>query len=230
MTVSGAHSQISKRTSLSQTGPAAIKVTAPSARQTWEKGNKYPIRWESRGVPGEVTIFLLRQDMPASQVAKEPTTAQSTKQAKPIVVVGNTANIGSYDYVVPERSPGRDLQSPGRGGRRVRQGHERRDRRHRKQEARGGQDASFRRPEERQREAPGPAGGNGPKRGQSSNNRRRGFNSDTQATNNVRPRPLPEKARPRRSRSSRSRSLRSRSPTPSSRTSRLLRRRQRGPI
>ena len=52
MTTSGAHSQISKRTSVSQTGPAAIKVTAPSARQTWDKGTKYPIRWESRGVPG----------------------------------------------------------------------------------------------------------------------------------------------------------------------------------
>jgi len=104
-TMSGAHSQISKRTSLSQTGPAAIKVTAPNARQTWEKGHKYPIRWESRGVPGEVTILLLRQDMPASQVAKEPNTAQSAKRTKPIVVVGNTANTGSFDYVIPSDLP-----------------------------------------------------------------------------------------------------------------------------
>jgi hypothetical protein len=105
MTVPGAHSQVSKRTSLSQAGQAAIKVTAPSGRQTWNKGAKYPIRWESRGVPGEVTILLVRQDMPASQLAKEPNTAQSAKQTKPIVVVGNTANSGSYDYVVPGDIP-----------------------------------------------------------------------------------------------------------------------------
>lgn len=105
MTVPGAHSQVSKRTSLSQSGQAAIKVTAPSSRQTWNKGAKYPIRWESRGVPGEVTILLVRQDMPASQLAKEPGTAQSAKQTKPIVVVGNTANSGSYDCVVPSDLP-----------------------------------------------------------------------------------------------------------------------------
>ncbi len=105
MTASGAHSQISKRTSLSQTGPAAIKVTAPSARQTWEKGHKYPIRWESRGVPGEVKILLVRQDAQASQVAGEAQTPQAAKQAKPIEVIGNTANSGSYDYVVPGDIP-----------------------------------------------------------------------------------------------------------------------------
>ena len=105
MTMSSAHTQISKRTSLSQAGQANIKVTAPSARQTWDKGNKYPIRWESRGVQGEVKILLLRQDMQASQVTREPNTAQSAKQAKPIEVIGNTANSGSFDYFVPNELP-----------------------------------------------------------------------------------------------------------------------------
>ena len=105
MTMSSARSQISKRTSLSQAGPAAIKVTAPSGRQTWNKGAKYPIRWESRGVPGEVTILLLRQDVPASQVTLGAKTSQATKQVKPVEVIGQTANSGSYDYVVPNDLP-----------------------------------------------------------------------------------------------------------------------------
>jgi len=101
VTVSGARTQISKQTSFSQAGPAVIKVTAPSSRQTWEKGDKYPIRWESQGVPGEVRILLVRQDMSASQVTLGAKASQATKRVKPVDVVGKTVNSGSYDCVVP---------------------------------------------------------------------------------------------------------------------------------
>lgn len=105
MTMSSAHSQISKRTSLTQAGQAFIKVTSPGARQAWDKGNKYPIRWESRGVQGEVKILLVRQDMQASQVTREHQADQAAKQAKPVEVIGTSANSGSYDYLVPSDLP-----------------------------------------------------------------------------------------------------------------------------
>jgi hypothetical protein len=105
MAMPRAHSQIAKQPSLSNAGQAYIKVTSPRAREVWEKGTKYPIRWESQGVRADVKILLIRESVRASQTTKEIGAAPAVKSVKPIEIVKDTPNSGSYDYTVPNDLP-----------------------------------------------------------------------------------------------------------------------------
>ena len=42
-------------------GEAYIKVTNPGRNVVWEKGRSYTIRWECRGVRGNVRIFIVSE-------------------------------------------------------------------------------------------------------------------------------------------------------------------------
>jgi len=62
---------------------AYIKVTHPDQDEVWEKGKIHKIRWESKGIRGNVKILLVGQNI------------------KPIEIARNTINSGLYNYIVP---------------------------------------------------------------------------------------------------------------------------------
>jgi hypothetical protein len=100
-----AQSQVSKQPSLSKAGQVYIKVTSPGAGTVWERGKTYPIRWESQGVRGDVRILLIWESLRATQATKEIGASPAVKSVKPIEIVKDAPNSGSYDYVVPNSLP-----------------------------------------------------------------------------------------------------------------------------
>lgn len=64
-------------------GEAYIKVTHPDQDEVWEKGKIHKIRWESKGVHGNVKILLVGQNI------------------KPIEIARNTINSGLFSFIVP---------------------------------------------------------------------------------------------------------------------------------
>jgi hypothetical protein len=100
-----AQSQVSKQPSLSKAGQVYIKVTSPGAGTVWERGKTYPIRWESQGVRDDVRILLIWESLRATQATKEIGASPAVKSVKPIEIVKDAPNSGSYDYVVPNSLP-----------------------------------------------------------------------------------------------------------------------------
>lgn len=80
----------------SKAGEAYIKVTSPGRNEVWEKGKTYTIRWESKGIRGNVKIMLL---------AGGPRPALKVSEAKAFEITRNINNSGSYSYLVPDNLP-----------------------------------------------------------------------------------------------------------------------------
>jgi len=104
---SNAQYQYKTQKSISKGGEAYIKVTSPAENEVWEKGKKYTIRWESKGIRGNVKILLVSEDLKLSQDAKvvKPRQVTKDKEVKPFEITKNTYNSGSYSYIVSRNLP-----------------------------------------------------------------------------------------------------------------------------
>jgi len=91
----------------SKGGEAYIKVTSPAENEVWEKGKKYTIRWESKGIRGNLKIMLVSEDVKLSQDTKtvKPLQVTKDKEVKPFEITKNTYNSGSYSYIVSRNLP-----------------------------------------------------------------------------------------------------------------------------
>jgi len=94
--ISNAQSPSKAQQLSSKAGEAYIKVTSPGRNEVWEKGKTYTIRWESKGIRGNVKIMLL---------AGGPRPALKVSEAKAFEITRNINNSGSYSYLVPDNLP-----------------------------------------------------------------------------------------------------------------------------
>jgi hypothetical protein len=95
--ISHAQSQPQTQQLSSKAGEAYIKVTSPGKNEVWEKGKRYTIRWESKGVQGNVKINLISEDVKRSTEIKAGGPGQAIKlTAKPFELAKSTYNNGSY--------------------------------------------------------------------------------------------------------------------------------------
>lgn len=104
---SNAQYQYKTQKSISKGGEAYIKVTSPAENEVWEKGKKYTIRWESKGIRSNLKILLVSEDLKLSQDAKvvKPRQVTKDKEVKPFEITKNTYNSGSYSYIVSRNLP-----------------------------------------------------------------------------------------------------------------------------
>jgi hypothetical protein len=88
-------------------GAAYIKVTNPGRNVIWEKGRSYPIRWECRGVRGNVRIFIVSESGTQPPEIKAGGTRQVGKRAAEtsFEVANGVTNDGIHSLVVPGNLP-----------------------------------------------------------------------------------------------------------------------------
>lgn len=105
--ISNAQSQPKAQQSSPKAGEAYIKVIYPAKNEVWEKGKRYTIRWESKGVQGNVTILLVGEDVKRSTDVKAGGLGQAIqgREAKTFGIARNTYNGGSFSYVVSADIP-----------------------------------------------------------------------------------------------------------------------------
>ena len=88
-------------------GEVYIKVINPGRDVAWEKGRSYTIRWECRGVRGNVRIFIVSESRKQSPEIKAGGTRQVGKRAAEtsFEVANGVTNDGIHSLVVPGNLP-----------------------------------------------------------------------------------------------------------------------------
>lgn len=73
-------------------GPASLKILSPNGGEEFISGHSYPIRWESTGDPGPLTLSIVHYRPP------ELGPPQKTYQPSTITIASNVPNTGEYSW------------------------------------------------------------------------------------------------------------------------------------
>jgi hypothetical protein len=104
--ISHARSQPQAQQLSSKAGEAYIRVTSQAKNEVWEKGKRYTINWESKGILANVRILLVSEDVKRFADVKGGGVGQVIQlSARPFELAKHTFNNGIYVFIVPSFTP-----------------------------------------------------------------------------------------------------------------------------